>query len=308
MSNPQKTHLVTGAFGFTGRYITRRLLDAGHAVRTLTHHSGKPDPFGNRVEVHRYHFDDPGKLRQAFEGVTVFYNTYWVRFNHERFTHAEAIGNSRAMFEAARQAQVERIVHISITNPDPDSQLEYFRGKATLEQMVVESGISYAILRPAVLFGPEDILINNIAWALRRFPCFGIFGDGAYGIQPIHADDLAALAVEQGALRGNRTIEAIGPETFTYRALVEAVGRAIGKNRPILSIPPRLGYLSARLIGWMVGDVFLTWEEIEGLMAGKLAVEAPPAGTTRLTDWMAANADTLGRQYASELERRVRRT
>jgi uncharacterized protein YbjT (DUF2867 family) len=264
-------------------------------------------PLHLRVKVHRYTFDDPGKVGQAFEGVTVFYNTYWVRFNHARFTHEEAIDNSRAMFEAARQAGVERIVHISITNPSPDSQLEYFRGKAILEQMVVESDISYAILRPAVLFGPEDILINNIAWALRRFPLFGIFGDGEYGVQPIYVDDLAALAVEKGARRDNLIIEAIGPETFTYRTLVEVVGKAIGKNRPLVTLPPRLGYLAARLIGWMLGDVFLTWEEIEGLMAGKLAVVAPPAGSTRLTEWMAAHADILGRQYASELERRVRR-
>jgi len=177
-----------------------------------------------------------------------------------------------------------------------------------LEQMVMETGIPYAILRPAVLFGPEDILINNIAWALRRFPFFGIFGDGNYGIQPILADDLAALAVEQGARRDNCIIDAIGPETFTYKELVAAVSRAIGQNRPLVSIPPRLGYLVARLIGRMVGDVFLTWEEIKGLMAGKLAVDAPPAGTTRLTDWMAAHSDTLGKQYASELGRRIHKT
>jgi uncharacterized protein YbjT (DUF2867 family) len=307
MSNPKQTHIVTGAFGFTGKYIANRLLQAGHSVRTLTHHPGKPDPFGNRVTVHRYDFHDPNKLKQAFEGAAVFYNTYWVRFNHPRFTHAAAIRNSMAMFEAARRAGVQRIVHISITNPSLDTELEYFRGKAILEQSVRESGIPYAILRPAVLFGPEDILINNIAWALRRFPLFGIFGDGNYGIQPIHADDLAALAVEQGLRRDNSIIDAIGPETFTYKELVAAIGRAIGKNRPMVSMAPRLGYLAARLIGRMVGDVFLTWEEIEGLMAGKLAVNSPPAGSTRLTAWMAAHSDTLGKHYASELGRRIDR-
>jgi uncharacterized protein YbjT (DUF2867 family) len=308
MNTPQQTHAVTGAFGFTGKYIAHRLLRAGHSVRTLTNHPDKKNPFENRVKVYPYSFHDVGKLKQALEGVTVFYNTYWVRFNHAQFTHADALRNSRALFEAARQAKVERIVHISITNPSMDTELEYFRGKAILEQAVMETGIPYAILRPAVLFGPEDILINNIAWALRRFPLFGIFGDGDYGIQPIHADDLAGLAVEQGGRRDNCIIDAIGPETFTYKELVAAVGRAIDKNRPLISIPPRLGYVFAQLIGRMVGDVFLTWEEIKGLMAGKLAVDSPPAGTTRLTEWMAAHADTLGKHYESELGRRIKRT
>jgi NADH dehydrogenase len=239
--------------------------------------------------------------------VPVLYNTYWVRFNHRTFTHADAVRNTLALFAAAKQAGVQRVVHVSITNPREDSPLEYFSGKARLERALIESGMSYAILRPTVLFGREDILVNNIAWALRRFPAFMVFGDGQYRLQPIYVDDLAALAVREGASRTNTIINAIGPETFTYRNLVAQIGKIIGRRRPIVSVPPGLGYLASRVIGWFVGDIFITREEITGLMADLLYVDAPPAGTTKLTDWAREHRDELGRRYASELARRKNR-
>ncbi len=197
---------------------------------------------------------------------------------------------------------------MSITNPAQDSPLEYFRGKAVLEKALVESGMSYAILRPAVLFGQEDILINNIAWTLRHLPAFGVFGKGRYRLQPIHVDDLAALAVQQGQGREDVVINAIGPETFTYRELAAKIGEAIGKPRPVVSVPPWFGYAVSRVLGMLVRDVVITKDEIEGLMADLLYVDAPPAGTTVLTEWVKQHADTLGRHYTSELARRRDRT
>jgi NADH dehydrogenase len=199
------------------------------------------------------------------------------------------------------------VVHTSITNPSEDSPLEYFRGKAVLERALKESGLSYAILRPNVLFGHEDILINNIAWTLRKLPIFGVFGDGQYRLQPMHVDDFASLAVEQGKDRVNRVIDAIGPETFAYRRLVEEIGNIIGVHRPIVSVPPTIGYAVGALLGKLVGDVMITRDEVEGLMADLLVTASPPAGSTRLTDWAREHADTLGKHYASELARRKNR-
>jgi len=301
-------HVVTGAFGYSGKYIAQRLLDAGHRVRTLTNSLERQNPFGDRIEAHPFHFDRPEKLVESLRGARVLYNTYWVRFNHADFKHAAAVENTLALFDAARKAGVERIVHVSITNPSEDSPLEYFSGKARLERALIESGISHAILRPAVLFGDEDILINNIAWSLRTFPVMMIFGNGQYRLQPIFVEDLARLAVEQGRETENRTIDAIGPETFAYRELVGTIGRIIGRRRLLIGVPPGIGYLACKFLGWMVGDVIITREEIKGLMAGLLYVDSPPAGETKLTDWAAEHAENLGRRYASELARRRDRT
>ncbi len=297
-------HVVTGAFGYSGKYIAARLLQAGHRVRTLTNSTRRADPFGGRVEARPLRFADPANLAEALRGAAVFYNTYWVRFNYGGFSHSAAVDNTLKLFAACKAAGVGRVVHVSITNPSEDSPLEYFSGKARLERALIESGLSHAILRPTVLFGKEDILINNIAWCLRRFPVFGVFGDGQYKLQPIYVDDLARLAVEQGRERANTVIDAIGPETFTYRVLVREIGTVIGKPRPIISLPPWMGYAAGWLLGKVTGDVMITRQEIKGLMQNLLYTISPPAGTTRLTDWARANAQTLGQSYASELARR----
>jgi NADH dehydrogenase len=303
----QEIHVVTGAFGYSGKYIAARLLRAGHRVRTLTNAIGRPNPFGDQVEARPFHFTDQAKLVESLRGAAVFYNTYWVRFNHGDFSHAAAVDNTLKLFEASKEAGVGRVVHVSITNPSEASPLEYFRGKALLERVLAESGLSHAILRPTVLFGKEDILINNIAWCLRWLPVFGVFGDGQYRLQPIYVDDLAELAVKQGREGANAIVDAIGPETFTYRDLVQEIGTIIGKPRPVISVPPSLGYASGWLIGKFTGDVVITREEIKGLMQDLLCTNSPPAGSTRLTDWARANATTLGQHYASELARRRNR-
>jgi NADH dehydrogenase len=225
-------------------------------------------------------------------------------YNYTDFKHSEAVENTRTLFRAAKEAGVERIVHVSITNPSIESKLEYFNGKAKLEEALKDLGVSYSILRPTVLFGKEDILVNNIAWALRHFPVFGVFGDGRYRLQPVYVDDLAALAVQEGKSRANNTIDAIGPETFTYRELVRVIARIIGVRRPIVSVPPSIGYFIGAVIGQLVGDVMITREEIQGLMQGLLCTNSPPACSTRLTDWAKAHSNELGRRYASELARR----
>ncbi|MDE3066899.1 MAG: NAD(P)H-binding protein [Verrucomicrobiota bacterium] len=303
----KKIHAVTGAFGYSGRYIASRLLERGEEVVTLTNSPNREDLFSGRVRTFPLLFDEPESLAAALAGVDVLYNTYWVRFNHRMFTHAQAEKNTLVLFEAARRAGVRRVVHVSITNPAEDSPLEYFSGKARLERALRESGPSYAILRPTVLFGREDILINNIAWALRRFPVFAIFGDGSYRLQPIHVDDLATLAVAEGKGSENVTINAIGPETFTYRELVEAIGRAIGQSRPLLNVPPEVGFWLGKFVGWLMHDTFITRDEIRGLMSELLCVKAPATGKTSLATWLRSNAGTLGLRYASELDRRRNR-
>ena len=267
---------------------------------TLTNSPRKPD--SPDIPSYPLKFDD--SLVNALEGTDVLYNTYWVRFNYGTFSHAQAVANSMRLFNAAKQAGVRRIVHVSITNPNENSPLEYFRGKGRLERALKEIDLSYAILRPAVLFGGNDILINNIAWMLRQLPVFGVFGDGSYRLQPLHVEDFAQLLVEQAYVTEKTVINAIGPETFTYRGLVEKMSEIIRVKRPIISVSPWIGYIAGRIIGKCVGDVTITREEITGLMSDLLYVDAPAAGKTKLLEWARRNSETLGCSYASELARR----
>lgn len=301
----EPVHIVTGAFGYSGKRIARLLIERGYVVRTLTNSINKPNPFKDKITVFPYRFDNFDALVESLKGGVVLYNTYWVRFNYKNFTHEMATQNTFKLFEAAQKAGIKRIVHISITNPSLNSPIEYFRCKARIEKALIDSGLNYAILRPAILFGGEDILINNIAWTLRRFPVYPIFGNGEYKLQPIYVEDLAKLAVESGAERENKIINAIGPETFTYRELVKTIGEIIGKKRPLINVPPLLGYTGAKITGLLMNDIVMTWDELKALMSNLLYVTSPPVGSTKLTDWARENANSLGIKYASELSRRI---
>ncbi|MBP7746265.1 MAG: NAD(P)H-binding protein [Phycisphaerae bacterium] len=299
--------VVTGAFGYTGRYIAAQLLERGRDVLTLTGHPERPNPFGARVRVAPFGFDRPDELTARLAGAARLYNTYWVRFAHGATTFAQAIANTKTLVRAAEAAGVRRIVHISITNPTLASSLPYFRGKAELEDFIQQSRLSHAIIRPTVVFGREDILINNIAWLLRTSPVFAIPGRGDYRLQPVYVEDLAALAVDAGGRSDNVVLDAVGPEVFTFEALVRLIARTIGSRARTVHVPPWLALAVARVVGWAVGDVLLTHDELAGLRANLLVSASAPTCPTRLSAWLADNAAGLGRTYASELRRHFRR-
>jgi uncharacterized protein YbjT (DUF2867 family) len=302
------THVVTGASGYTGRYIARRLLDRGAAVRTLTGRPGRPGPFGSRVEAHPYSFDDPGALTRSLEGVDTLFNTYWIRFAKGGLTHDVAARNSDTLFRAARAAGVRRVVHVSITNAALDSALPYFRGKALVERSLKTTGLSHAILKPAIIFGREDILLNNIAWLLRRFPVHPIVGSGDYRVQPVFVEDLADLAVRAAESEDDIELDAVGPEVLSYEEMVRLIADKIGSSVRLVHVRPWAAMLGARMVGLLVRDVVLTQEEIDGLTADLLVSKSgrEPTGTTRLSDWLDNSAEHLGARYASELRRHYR--
>jgi NADH dehydrogenase len=298
--------VVTGAFGYTGRYIARRLLAAGHRVKTLTGHPDRSSPFGDEISVAPFNFDDPTRLAEELKGATTLFNTYWVRFPHDRSSYDEAIANTETLIGAAVAAGVRRLVHISITNPSEDSSLPYFRGKAVVERAIVGSRLSHAIVRPTVIFGREDILINNIAWLLRRFPVFAIPGSGDYRLQPVFAEDLAQVAVDAATQNENIALDAAGPDIFAFHELVRLIRRTTGARAMVIRVPPAIALLLSRIIGRALGDVTLTRDELDGLMANLLVSGNPPTGRTRLGDWLQDNAQSVGRRYASELRRHYR--
>ena len=294
---------VTGAFSYSGKYITKRLLARGEEVITLTGHPNRPDPFHGKVKVYSLDFDE-ASMTKSLQGVDLLVNTYWVRFDKGENTQPRAVENTRKLVNAAKAAGVKRIVHISIANPSADSHLPYYWGKAANEKAVINSGLSYAILRPTVLVGGgEDVLINNIAYLLRRFPIFFIPGDGSYGIQPIYVEDLADLAVEGVYSRENYVIDAVGPDCYKFKDMVQMIRERIGAKSLLISIPPRMALLAAQFLSIFVKDVILTPEEVDGLRANLLVSKEPARAKTAFKDWLEANRNTIGVKYASELKR-----
>ncbi|MEE9202583.1 MAG: NAD(P)H-binding protein [Dehalococcoidia bacterium] len=299
-------NVVTGAFGYTGKYITRRLLSMGKRVRTLTGHPHRESPFAYQVTAFPFNFENPSELTDSLRGATTLYNTYWVRFPRGDVTFDRAVENTKTLIKAAEEAGVRRLVHISITNASEDSPLPYFRGKGLVEKAIINSKLSYAIIRPTVVFGAEDILVNNIAWLLRKFPLFAILGRGDYRIQPIYVEDVADIAVQAAQVDDNMVVDAVGPELYTFEELVRLIAEKVHSKARIVHVRPGLALLLARLVGYVVKDVVLTKDEIGGLMSSLLVSDGPPAGRTRFSQWLEQNAHTVGTGYASELNRHYR--
>jgi uncharacterized protein YbjT (DUF2867 family) len=301
------TDAVTGATSYTGRFIAERLVAAKRSVIDLTRRPQIPHPLGEGASSAPLDFDHPDRLARSLAGVDTLYNTFWIRFERGPVTYAWAVERSRILFAAAQQAGVRRVVHISVINAAHDAPTAYFRAKAMVEDALIGSGMSHAIVRPTVTFGPGDILLNNLAWTLRHLPVFGIPGDGRYPIQPVHIDDIADLAVGAGSLTEPVIVDAAGPDTFTFREFVALVREAVGSQAWVVPMPVDVALLAARLIGLAVRDEVLRRDEVTELETGLMRSAAPPTGSIRLADWLAAYSDSLGRSWSSELDRHFRR-
>lgn len=296
-------HAVTGAFGYTGKYITQKLLEASHEVITLTGHPDRPNPFSMPIPAFPFNFDNPEALIKNLKGIDTLFNTYWIRFSHGNLTFDDAVRHTKILFEAAKEAGVRRVIHVSITKPDESSNLPYFQGKAKLEKILQESGLSYAIIRPTVIFGTEDILINNIAHLLRKFPIFTIPGNGDYKLQPIFVEDLAKIAIEAANNTQNMIIDAVGPKIYSFRELLNEIKHSIGSSCKIISVHPAIALNISKIYGRFVNDVVLTKDEVRGLMQNLLVSVSAPTGVTSLTNWLHDHRHTVGLKYASELDR-----
>ncbi len=303
-----ESSVVTGAFGYTGRYIAQSLVSQGQKVLTLTGHLNRTNPFGDRVSVAPLNFDRPDQLARRLQGASTLFNTYWVRFPFGQASNDQAIENTLTLIEAAREAGVRRVVHISVTNASEDSRLPYFRGKGLVERLIMNSGLSYAIIRPTLVFGIGDVLINNIAWLLRRFPVFALPGNGNYKVQPVYVEDLAKLAIEAAAREDNMVVDAVGPEVHTFDGLVRLIASAVHSKARIVHCRPKTALFFSRVIGRIVRDVVLTEAEVDGLMEGLLVSLEPPSGPTSFSEWLSENGGRVGVSYASELNKHYRRS
>ena len=304
--NKPEQIVVTGAFGYTGRYIAQKLLATGREVRTITGHPSRANPFGDQVKAYPLDFADADGLTRTLTGATTLYNTYWIRFPRGAVTFDTAVQNTGTLLTSAKRAGVQRIIHLSITSPSLDSPLVYFRGKALVEEAIIGSGLAYNIIRPTLIFGAEDVLINNIAWFLRKFPLFPVPGTGDYTVQPVHVQDVAAMAVDSAGQNENTIADCVGPDVFTYDQLIRLIATKIDRRARIAHLPPGIALVFSRMAGYMLRDVVLTRAEIDGLIAGLLVSKEPAKGRTSLATWLDENGDALGRKYTSEMDRHYR--
>jgi len=298
--------VVTGAFSYTGRFIARKLLDDGRRVRTLTNHPQRPGAQELDVDVAPLKFTDRAALVESLRGADVFYNTYWVRFPHAGISFGDAVANTRILLSAAAEAGVRKVVHISVSNPSIESHLDYYAGKARTEELVRESGLQWAIVRPTLIFGRGDILINNIAWLMRNMPFFVIPEMGRYRVQPVAGEDVAEIATWAAGQAENVVVDAAGPEIMTYAELVNSIAIAVHRRPRILNLPSTLTLAAGDVVGLFVRDIVLTRQELEGLMEELLVSQEKPRGTRRVDDWLLRSGAVLGRHYASELSRHFR--
>jgi uncharacterized protein YbjT (DUF2867 family) len=292
---------VTGVFSYTGRAIAEELLARGERVRTLSRADAPDDPLRDRVDFAPLRFD--GTLAKSLDGVRTLYNTYWIRFPGGGVDFDDAVTNTIELFEAAQQAGVQRVVHVSVTNADSADDLTYFRGKHRIEEWLAANGLPHAIVRPTLVFGPNDILINNIAWIVRRSPVFVMPGGGEYRLQPVSIGDTARLCVDapDGA-----TIDAAGSETLTFRRLVELIRDVTGSRCSIVTGPRNVGLGLIRVAGLVLRDTVVTRDELEGLSRSLLTTAGAPTGMESFRGWLTERGSMLGRSYVSERARNFR--
>jgi nucleoside-diphosphate-sugar epimerase len=297
--------VVTGAFSFTGRFIAEELLSRGRRVRTLTRR--EPDAshaLSGKVEAAPLVFDD--SLRESLAGADTLYNTYWVRLERGSTTFDRAVENTATLFRAAKDAGVRRVVHISVANSSPTSPYPYFQGKARGEEALRETGLSHAIIRPALVYGPGDIVVNNLAWVLRHAPVFLVPGDGRYEVQPVSVHDVARLCAEAGAREDDTAFDAAGPERLAFLDFVRLIKTHAHGRAWIRTAPVAVAHTAGALAGLALRDVIATRDELDATVAGLLSSQEPPLGRDRLRDWLEENGETLGRTYASDLKRHFR--
>jgi uncharacterized protein YbjT (DUF2867 family) len=295
--------VVTGAFSFSGKYIAARLLAADREVRTLTRHPQSASPFGKHVRAFPLDFDDVAGLTEILRDADTLFNTYWIRSPRRDYTFERAIANTEALLGAARTAGVRRVVQLSVSNASPSSHLPYFKGKSVTEEKLTSSGLSYAIIRPTLIYAREDVLVNNIAWLLRRLPLFVIPGSGRYTLQPVAVEDVAELAVAASDSDEATVMDAAGPDILTFDELIGLVREAVGSRARIAHASTRVTHRLGSLLGVVLHDTLITRGELDGLTEGLLTSQAPPTGKRRFEAWLSAEAESLGTSYTSETRR-----
>ena len=225
---------LAGGTGFVGGHVRQALLAKGHSIRLLVHRR-RTESLEPGIEQVEGDATNLASFADAVRGCDATINLIGIirEFPSRGMTfqklHIEA---TRNILSAARSAGIKRHLQMSALGTRADSTARYFKSKYEAENAVRDSGLDYTIFRPAIIFGPTDEFINKLAGMMRSLPVMPVIGDGEYQMQPIAADDVArcfADALDKPETIGE-TYDLCGPDSLSYNALLDAIGKALGKS------------------------------------------------------------------------------
>lgn len=244
VSNLPPLVTVFGGSGFVGRHVVRTLVKRGYRVRVAVR---RPDlagfllPYGyvGQIALVQANLRYRQSVDRAVEGASHVVNCVGILFESGRnsFDSVQDFGG-RAVAEAARAAGA-KLVHISAIGADLESESSYARSKGRAEAAILSNAPGSVILRPSIVFGPEDNFFNKFAAMAKMFPALPLIGGGKTKFQPVYVEDVAqavALGVD-GTIPGGKIYELGGPEVLTFRECLELVLRTIRRERPLVSLP-----------------------------------------------------------------------
>jgi NADH dehydrogenase len=246
--------LVTGASGFIGAALTRRLAAQGHEVRALARRPGSV-PAGPRVEPFAGDMADAGSLEGASRGMeAIVHLACATGVADERIVRAVNVEGTRTLLDAAQRHGVRRFVFVSTVSATRERMGPYGRTKKEGEAMVAHSGLEWVTVRPSLVYGSAPIgLFASLAAYLRSLPVVPVIGDGAVELDPIHVDDVCevlAQCLTRPEVVG-RTYDLLGPERVTFNEFLARLSNALGIRKPTVHIPGPVAMLMASVLGML---------------------------------------------------------
>jgi uncharacterized protein YbjT (DUF2867 family) len=259
--------LVTGATGFIGGAVVRRLRAARFAVRAFVRPTADSHRLAARgAQIAWGDVRDPVAVRAACEGVTTVVHCVGILLEKRRqsFESIHILGVQRVV-DAARAVRAKRIVLLSVLGARPDAKTRFARTRWAGEQIVRNSGIDHVILRLGVVVGPEDQFTNRFASIVRWNPLLPLVGGGRSRIQPIHVDDVATAvvyAIVQDRVT-RETIDLAGPDPVRLRDAICAVASTIGEHVRPFSVPPALARPAIAVAERLLPDAPISREMVD---------------------------------------------
>ena len=314
ISRLEQGSLVTmfGGSGFVGRHTVRALASEGWRIRAAVRRpdlAGHLQPMGRVGQIHpvQANVRFPDSVRRAVEGATAVVNLVGIlaKSGRQNF-RAVHVAGARTIAEAATAAGVRSLVHISAIGADKKAKANYARSKAAGEAAVLEAFPDATILRPSLVFGPEDALFNRFADMARFSPFLPLLGGGRSKFQPIYVGDVAAaiVAVLAGKAKAHTIYELGGPEVITFRQLLERTLAWSGRRRFYLRVPFGLAKLGALATAPLPNSLRpLTVDQIRMLQAENVVSTAAEAEGRTLAGLGIERAHTMETVVPAYLER-----